>query len=143
MSDSLNSNIKRSEFKRKHLNLMVVSDISGSMGAPFSDEHDGGKTKMKVSNESVVALLQHLTDKDRFGMVPLDRTALETSILALSQRGGTNFEVGYAAAVQAFEASTVSIESADYDNRIIFLTDARPNAGSDEKSLSVWISPPI
>jgi len=59
----LNSGIKESDFKRKKLNLVVVLDISGSMGSPFNkyyydrfgNRHELGdfeysnKTKMRVA----------------------------------------------------------------------------------------------
>ncbi len=87
----LNSNIKESDFKRKKLNLLVVLDISGSMGSPFDEYYydrfkdsqasgkeekdDKHKTKMQIANEAVVGLLGRLNSDDRFGMVLFDNEA--------------------------------------------------------------------
>lgn len=92
MTVGLNSGIKESDFKRKKLNLVVVMDISGSMGSPFDsyyydkigkqeeltkeeNEKEKNKTKMQVANESVTSMLDHLDAEDRFGMVLFDDQA--------------------------------------------------------------------
>jgi len=159
LSVGLNSNLKRSEFSRKRLNLLIVADISGSMSSRMGAA--SAKTKMEVCNESVVALLSHLRADDRFAMVTFDhratllheferfgaydRDALQSSILALRTDGGTDFECGFAAATNAFEALFASDEftadDGEFDNRIIFLTDAIPNHGRrDEHSLFSMVS---
>eukprot|EP01083_Nonionella_stella_P164118 542356_1 len=153
MTVGLNSNIKTNEFKRKHLNLVIVLDKSGSMCTRWD-----GKTKMQVANESVVALLSHLTPKDRFALITFNTEAqlkhplqfvndinldsLKANILAIRDGGGTNFESGYRAALQLYqglfndEDYKLNAVNYDYDHRIIFLTDARPNSGrTDENSL--------
>jgi Ca-activated chloride channel homolog len=72
LSVGLNSNLKEEDFERKKLNLVVVLDISGSMGSPFSDyyydkfsvdeeekkemDEDKNKNKMEIANEAVVDL---------------------------------------------------------------------------------------
>eukprot|EP01083_Nonionella_stella_P294743 1001808_1 len=218
MTVGLNSNIKTNEFKRKHLNLVIVLDKSGSMCTRWD-----GKTKMQVANESVVALLSHLTPKDRFALITFNTQAeimhrlqfikdvnldsLKANILAIRDNGGTNFESGYSAAMQIyqglfnalkndkqeraewkadskceiysesekqwFDGTIVKVTSDkegewltvayrtgcdhktptmkqiqrfakeikpsardEYENRVIFLTDARPNSGrTDQNSL--------
>jgi len=154
LSVGLNSNLKRSEFSRKRLNLMIVADISGSMSDRMGYGAANAKTKMEVCNESVVALLSHLNADDRFAMVTFDhhatllhefqnfgaydRDALQSSVLALKTAGGTDFECGFAAATNAFDALFASDEfkadDGEFDNRIIFLTDARPNHGRTDKN---------
>ncbi len=162
LSVGLNSGIKASDFKRKKLNLVIVLDISGSMGSSFDQYYydkfgnkqeiihkDNGKSKMKVANESIVAMLSHLKGDDRNGMVLFDdqayramklnfvatrdMDAIKKHILEIQDKGGTNWSAGYKAGVELFN----SIEkNSEYENRIIFLTDAMPNLGElDKKGL--------
>ena len=157
LSVGLNSGIKEADFKRKKLNLVVVLDISGSMGSSFNryyydstptileeltDEFQ--KSKMEVANESAVALLDHLAPEDRFGMVVFDSSAFlakplrlvgETDmpsiaghVLELQPRGGTNMSAGIETATEMFDEFK-NADSDEYENRIIFLTDAQPNTG--------------
>ena len=157
LSLGLNSGIK--DFQRKKLNLMVVLDYSGSMGSPFDQYYydrfgnmvevdpsgqESSKTKMEIADESVVALLDHLNPDDRFGMVifsdeaflldPLTDMAdkkpdrLKSSILGIRETYGTNMEAGMEAGTTQFDR-LLPQGGSDYENRIIFLTDAMPNLG--------------
>lgn len=160
MAVGLNSNIKESDFKRKKLNLVVALDISGSMGSPFNSYYyDGGeknlederKTKMQIANESLNILIDQLNDDDRFGLVlfesgsyiakPLnlvgetDIDKTKEHILQITDRGGTNFEAGYKSANELISEYT-NVDSDEYENRIIVITDAMPNTGeTSEESL--------
>jgi Ca-activated chloride channel homolog len=162
LSVGLNSGIE--DFQRKKLNVVVVLDISGSMGSPFNKYYydqfgnrqeiegweDSTKTKMELASQSVVSLLDHLEEDDRFAMVlfnngaqvakPLnlvgetDMNAIKSHILKISANGGTNMEAGYKEATDLFNQLTES--DPEYENRIIFLTDAMPNMGiTDERGL--------
>ncbi len=155
----LNSGMKESDFERKNLNLVIVLDVSGSMGSPFNQyyydqfgnrvelegaEEDWHKTKMEIASESVVALLDHLNDDDRFGMVlfnndaylakPLnpvgetDMDAIKDHILELTDGGGTHMSAGMEMGTDLF-AEYLDTDQSEYENRIIFLTDAMPNIG--------------
>ncbi len=159
LSVGLNSGMKKSDFQRKKLNLVIVLDISGSMSSSFSryyydrfgkkteveiSEEDLGKSKMEVARESVVDLLGHLNDDDSFGMVLFDGSAyiakplrkvgntdmvsIKNHILELTPRGSTNFEAGYKAGTSLLSIYSL-INQDEYENRIIFLTDAMPNVG--------------
>jgi len=148
----LNSGINESDFKRKKLNLVVVLDISGSMGSRFSQyyydkgkkhsEESDDKSKMQIANESIVAMIEHLEGYDSLGVAlfdnraypvkPLrevkytDMEAIKKHVLDLRQRGGTNWSAGYKAGLKYFD----EIEhKKGYENRIIFITDAMPNTG--------------
>ncbi len=157
LSVGLNSNIKESDFQRKKLNLVVVLDISGSMSSPFDKyyydrfgnmvevkEGDSGKTKMEIANESVVALLSHLKADDRFGMVlfsddaflakPLskvgdtDMEKIKDHILEIKPTNSTYMEAGMKMGTELFKELS-NVDQNEYENRIIFLTDAMPNVG--------------
>ena len=157
LSVGLNSGIKEGDFKRKKLNLVVVLDISGSMGSKFNAyhydkagakiEHDNvDKTKMTIANEAIVAMLAHLTDDDKVGVAlfdhnasqakalkrvgDTDKLAVREHILELKQRGGTNWSAGYKEGLKLFDEVDLN---AEYENRIIFLTDAMPNSGELSK----------
>ena len=163
MTVGLNSNIKESDFQRKKLNLVVVLDISGSMSSEFSSYYydavlgkneedlksdDDNKTKMEIANESVNILIDNLNEDDRFGMVlfddssylakPIrkisetDTNAIKKHILDIQPQGGTNFEAGYTEATELFEEYKKS-DKDEYENRIIVITDAMPNAGTTSK----------
>jgi Ca-activated chloride channel family protein len=159
LSVGLNSNIDEKNFKRKKLNLVVVLDISGSMGASFNsyyydrfgkkikNKEKETKTKIEIATESIVAMLSHLRDDDRLGIVLFDDKAyrakplralrfsnikaIKEHILALKERGGTNWSAGYKEALELFKS--IESNSSEYENRIIFLTDAMPNTGELKK----------
>ncbi|MBN2364122.1 VWA domain-containing protein [candidate division WOR-3 bacterium] len=165
LSVGLNSGMKESDFSRKKLNLVVVIDISGSMSSPFDryyydrfgsqqesqDTADFDKSKMEIANRAVVELLDHLGPDDRLGIVlfddrgylakPLrrvDETDMESikgHVLEIEPMGGTNMEAGMFIASTLYD-SLESLDRDEYENRVIFLTDAMPNTGStDENSL--------
>eukprot|EP00485_Elphidium_margaritaceum_P014457 CAMPEP_0202728062 /NCGR_PEP_ID=MMETSP1385-20130828/185435_1 /ASSEMBLY_ACC=CAM_ASM_000861 /TAXON_ID=933848 /ORGANISM="Elphidium margaritaceum" /LENGTH=792 /DNA_ID=CAMNT_0049394307 /DNA_START=1086 /DNA_END=3464 /DNA_ORIENTATION=+ len=110
------------------------------------------KTKMQVATECVVGVLQHLTPDDRFGLVlfddkanimcPLtamreitDLSGLKERILSVTPGGGTIFECGYNKAMQCYANYAADHDGDLYDNRIILVTDAQPNYGSDGQTL--------
>jgi len=126
------------------LNLVIVLDISGSMGCPF--EYDSSSTsKMEVAKKAILDMLSLLNKHDYFGLVlfdhlaevawPLQRYAdqseLRSKINAVSTRGGTELSLG-----NTFGTAEISKRIAkcydkphEWENRIIFLTDALPNRG--------------
>ncbi len=154
LSVGLNSGIDESKFKRKKLNLVVILDISGSMSGSFKSYYydKAGKKiknsdqakikKMTIANESIVAMLSHLKDDDRLGIAlfdhnaytakPLnlvaysDKLAIRDHILAIKEKGGTDWSKGYKEGLKLFDNIQ---NSSEYENRIVFLTDAMPNRG--------------
>jgi Ca-activated chloride channel family protein len=157
LSVGLNSGMKESDFARKKLNLVIVLDVSGSMSSSFdsyyydrfgnrveSPAEDAGKSKMRIATEAVVDLLRHLKGDDRLGIVlfnnnarlakPLnlvgetDMQAIADHILEVSAGGGTQFSAGMSMATELYDELT-GVDPAEYENRIIFLTDAMPNLG--------------
>ena len=159
MTVGLNSNIKESDFKRKKQNIMIVLDISGSMGSSLkSYYYDGNeekdteekeiKSKMKLANEAVNLMIDELKEDDRFGIVLFDDNSylakpinlvkdtdidkIKNHVLEIKEDGGTNFEAGYTKATECFNKELLNDE--EYDNRIIVITDAMPNLGKTNKS---------
>ena len=142
MTVGLNSNMTVRDFARKKLNLVIVLDISGSMGGSFSG---GGDSKMKIANNCILSLLTHLNPDDRFGLVLFDHTTKVLinfklmkdhkmndikQICNISPQGGTNMEIGYKEGLKMFGSLSEEEQDAQlYENRMIFLTDAHPNAG--------------
>ncbi|MGA1841535.1 MAG: vWA domain-containing protein [bacterium] len=163
MSVGLNSGIKESDFQRKKLNLVIVLDISGSMGATFSKYYydrfgnqqeleqgdDEGKTKIQIATEAVVALIDHLNLDDRFGLVTFDTVAdvyvplqsvgqmdiqqIKNDVMEIFDRGGTALSEGMKKGTEQF-AEYLDIDFSVYENRIIFITDAMPNIGDTGKT---------
>jgi len=155
LSVGLNSGIKEVDFNRKKINLVLVLDISGSMNSSFNtyyydnpgqekEENLEKKTKMDIANQSIVALLDQLNGEDRVSIVlfdsnaylakPLnlvkytDMQAIKDHVLEIYAKGGTNMTAGMSMAGEQFK-EYIDINRDEYENRIIFLTDAMPNTG--------------
>lgn len=154
LSVGLNSGI--TDFKRKKLNLVVVLDISGSMGEVFNSYYydsygnrventeQSRKKKIEIAEESIVAMLDHLNSNDNFGFVTFETTAsiveplkkvssidmeeLKSRILGINEAGSTDMSDGMRKASGMF-AELLKANQSEYENRIIFLTDAMPNTG--------------
>jgi Ca-activated chloride channel homolog len=155
----LNSNLKASDFARKKLNLVVVLDISGSMGSPFDEYYydkgaaqkaeDKNARKINIATRSIAAMIDHLGPEDRLGVVLFDDTAyvgrklkrfgdadsakIKGHVLALRERGGTNMDAGITLGTELF-AGVRGADPSQYENRIVFLTDAQPNTGDISES---------
>jgi Ca-activated chloride channel family protein len=134
ISGSMRSSFNRyyyDQFRTDRENIAEVEEVDN-------------RSKMEIANESVVALLDHLGPEDRFGMVLFessaytakglrdtentDMTAIKNHILEVTPRGGTNMEAGYTAGTQLLQQYKDDDQD-EYENRIIFLTDAMPNTG--------------
>ena len=153
----LNSDLEIDSFQRKKLNLVLALDISGSMSSPFDKYYYNGRlladqetrpdtrSKLEIASHALINLLNHLDDDDRLGIILFDhnvyqakpiRLVEETDINALKGHlrelqagGGTNMEAGYRQASQLLTEFS-DAEQDEYENRIIFLTDAMPNIGA-------------
>ena len=163
LSVGLNSNIKGSDFARKKLNLVVVLDISGSMRSSFDEYYYDGKknideeefdkrSKLEIAKETICSMLDHLNDDDRFGMVVFENQAhlakplnsvgktdmkkIKGHIMDLHTMGGTNMYAGMQEGTEIFK-DLKNTDKTEYENRIIFLTDAMPNRDLTDK-YSLW-----
>lgn len=161
MTVGLNSNMDQEEFERKKLNLVVVMDISGSMSSSFDRyyydrfgnkhevENHTGESKVEVARESMKGVTEHLRPGDRFGVVlfnnradkakpvrdvaQTDMNAIRSHMEEIPANGGTNMGAGMDRATEMLSKYNKA-DQEEYENRIIFLTDAMPNMGtySDE-----------
>ena len=145
MTVGLNSNLSASSFARFPLNLVIVLDISGSMGSPFKGNASRGsdsQSKLNIAKNLIMKIVEKLGEQDRLAVVAFHTDAIELQplvFLSANQKkdvqqtvdrlradGGTNM-------AKAVDASSKLFDRIDltngYDNRIIFLTDAQTNSG--------------
>jgi len=159
LSVGLNSGMREEDFARKKLNLIIVLDVSGSMGEQYNqyyydrfgnrqDAYEGEGitrlTKMQSAANAVVDILDQLNWDDRFGIVSFNNNAfieqpmeyvrytdmndVKNDILDIRAGGGTNMSAGMELGAAQL-ANFYESDSYEYENRIIFLTDAQPNTG--------------
>jgi Ca-activated chloride channel homolog len=129
LSVGLNSGI--TDFCKNKLNLVLVLDRSGSMGATFDQyyyDRFGNRmkakanisdsTKMEIASQTVVNFLDHLKNDDRFGLIVFSDNAflvepltpmkeknaekLRKRILEIREYGGTNMEIGMRKGAELF-----------------------------------------
>ncbi|WP_181687331.1 vWA domain-containing protein [Halorhabdus salina] len=153
----LNSTLDTDSFERKQLNVVIVLDISGSMGAQFDQyyydrfgnkhtvEEGGTRSKMAVAKDALVALTEHLQPDDRLGIVlfnneasvakPLrdvestDMDAIRGHIREdIQAGGGTNIADGMSEAADMLGEYSDS-DPTEVETRQIVITDAMPNRG--------------
>jgi Ca-activated chloride channel family protein len=148
---------------RNGLNLVLVLDISGSMGSIFSITSHSSESVSNASEDSklkkitvAVQVLQEITKtmrpSDRLGVVlfddrvellqpirkmdMIDTESLLEKLDQVCERGGTNMEIGFSKGVEILEdLLKEDTGCVENSNRIIFLTDAMPNIGGGSNSL--------
>jgi Ca-activated chloride channel family protein len=151
--------LQESDFQRKTLNLVIVMDISGSMNEEYNryyydnlgqlkdiyqTEGISRAKKVDSAREAVASILAQLADGDRFAIVTFNSNAFlfqsmtpvgETDMRKVTNRvydiiagGSTNLDAGLELATRQFR-SLYGLNSNEYENRIIVLTDAQPNTG--------------
>jgi len=158
----LSSQLDRVAAARKKLNLVVVLDISGSMSSPFNQYYyesyrrrpdmnaESAKiTKLQSACRSMIAMFEHLRPDDRIGIAlfnhrshlakpvstvrSTDMEALKGHILALEPTGATSMEEGLELG-RSMLAPFSLCNPDEYENRIIFMTDAMPNTDDTSES---------
>ncbi|NLI79811.1 MAG: VWA domain-containing protein [Candidatus Riflebacteria bacterium] len=113
------------------------------------DPADRQRTKLEIACRSIVTLLDHLKPDDRFGMVLFDGSpylakslrlisatdlpAIRKHILDLKPQGSTNMEAGMEMGIDLLKPYS-DADPEEWENRIVFLTDAMPN--TDDTSAS-------
>ncbi|CAF1027043.1 unnamed protein product [Adineta steineri] len=160
MTVGLNSNLTEDTFKRSPMNLLICVDVSGSMSSPFNryhyDKHHSNTTnnddtefdtrsKMLITIEVISKVLDYLKHNDRLAIITfesktsiiqtmkkvteIDIRKLKDQLLKIRADGGTNMGAALDCCASFFEDAPLIINN-EYDNRILFLTDAQPNEGS-------------
>ena len=136
-------------------NSYYYDQFTGTRKKRVENSEDDNKSKMQIANESVNVLLDQLKADDRFGMVLFDDSAyigktislvgetdvdaIKNHVLEINARGGTNFEAGYTKATELFK-EYLNVNSYEYENRIIVITDAMPNYGrTDDEGLMKYV----
>jgi Ca-activated chloride channel homolog len=163
LSVGLGSNIDADTFARVPLDVVVVLDISGSMGSSFNryyydqfrdpgsrpENADWNTSKMEIAKEALGAMVDRLHADDRFGLVVFDNVAetrltpftmgqngyakAKNAVYPLQPRGGTNMEAGLEMGTAVIKALEQE-DGIDRERRIVFLTDAMPNTGAIEQN---------
>ena len=153
----LDSGRSLAEFERPALNLVIVLDVSGSMGDQFSDyyydpatgeerevEGETDRQKLAVARDALLTLTEQLRPGDRLGIVLFSDGAdryhelqdvadtsmpsLRDDIESIGPRGGTNVESGIDLGLDMLEPYR-NVDRSTYENRIVVVTDAQPNLG--------------
>ncbi|CAF3040187.1 unnamed protein product [Rotaria sp. Silwood2] len=160
MTVGLNSNLNEETYKRNCMNLAICIDISGSMSSPFDRYYYGcrrsnvttdeiteydSRSKMDITIEVISKVVDHLKPNDRISIITFNSEArviqpmkklsalnieqLKHYLSIIHADGGTNMSAGIDCSALVFE-NVLPEANDDYDNRILFLTDAQPNQGS-------------
>ncbi|CAF0981461.1 unnamed protein product [Didymodactylos carnosus] len=164
MTVGLNSNLNENTFKRNPMNLLICIDVSGSMSSPFNRYHYNQhrskiprsenteydtRSKMQITIEVVSKVLDHLKPNDRLAIITFDSKTsviqtmkqltevniekLKNELCKIHADGGTNMSGAIDCSASLFDSSLLMTDN-EYNNRILFLTDAQPNQGDlDEK----------
>ena len=160
----LNSTLDTQSFERKQLNVVIVLDISGSMGSEFDQyyydrfgnkhtvKESDTRSKMAVATDALVALTEHLQADDRLGIVLFNNEAsvakplrdVETTDMEairghiredIRAGGGTNLDDGLGEATDML-AEYGDVDPTEVETRQIVITDAMPNRGrTDDQAL--------
>ena len=134
VSGSMSSPFNQYYYDDSYRNSKKYQDLTDEQKDDFT------KTKMELANKSIVSLIDHLNKNDNLGIVLFNNNAhvskplenlghtniekLKENILSIQAGGGTNLYSGMITGTNLFDGIEFSNE---YDNRIIFLTDAMPN----------------
>lgn len=139
---AMNSAVTEESFHRKPLNLGLVIDISGSMGANDLTE----KSRLEWAKDAAIRTINKLSEEDLLSIVIFDteselllrptpvadKARLIELVSKLGTRGSTNLESGLRL---GFEQVSAGLNRAR-ENRVILITDAGLNTGvTDESSL--------
>jgi Ca-activated chloride channel family protein len=143
--------------RRPKTDVILVIDRSGSMSSGLSDVYAGRptsraaqdpvKTKMSLTISAAKDIFDLMDEDECIGIVAfdnaltivetlkrkasIDRERLFPELDNVTARGGTNMEIGLAKAIEMMKEDP----NPERNKRILFLTDACPNAGTGEHGL--------
>jgi Ca-activated chloride channel family protein len=134
-SGSMSSPFDRYHYDKRH---SKVSDRDENT------QYDS-RSKMLITLEVVSKVLDHLKPNDRLSIITFDNNTsviqtmkklteinikdLKNEISKISAGGGTNMSAAIDCCASLFDTDAIMTDK-EYDNRIIFLTDAQPNEGN-------------
>ena len=129
----MNSKVTAQMFKRKPLNLLIVLDISGSMGAMDGTEI----LRIEWAKMAVKKTLDKMNDKDMFSLILFnhesktlippafvkDKKMIMSQLKAIMAEGSTNLETGLK---DGFNMVSKHFKES-FENRVILISDAGLN----------------
>lgn len=145
---SMNTNVTEATFVQKPLNLSLVIDISGSMQA--TDETE--KSRLEWAKEAAIKTIAELKNDDYLSVVVFDTTSevlvpvtkltsesdkehIIDVISHLETKGSTNLYDGLKAGYEL--VSETAVQHADYNHRVILISDAGLNTGVTDEATNV------
>ncbi len=159
MAVGLNSGMTEADFARKKLNLVIVLDVSGSMGEQYTRYYYDGNgvlrdayedegvmlsTKMQSAASAVVSILDQLDGDDVFSIVTFNSGASVFQHMGrvrdvnMDQVRNRVLNIGPGGGTN-LSAGVLrgtdefryawSPDTYEYENRMIVITDAQPNTG--------------
>ena len=115
------------------------------MNSPFNRQHvrgDINQSKLSIAKKLILKIVGKLGERDRLGLITFNTVSTElqpllhltadrkgdiqTRLTHMHANGGTNMSAGVKTSSHAFDGIELSNE---YENRILFLTDAQTNTG--------------
>ena len=139
--------------QRTQLHLVITLDISGSMSERF--EGEPGKTKLQIAQQSLLTLLNQMSENDALGIVlfnhaasilqPMEKLSsinkkkLEADILKLRAGGGTNITEAIKKSSDLYndlkDKKDLNNDNNMISRRIFFLTDMEVSTDDAETFL--------
>ncbi|HNY11225.1 MAG TPA: VWA domain-containing protein [Candidatus Wallbacteria bacterium] len=126
-------------------NSYYYDQVNEKEAQAMQNDPDVTMSKLNIAARSICSLLDHMKPEDCFGMVLFDQSSylakplgkmsrtnlnsLKKHILAIKPQGGTNMEIGYGHGRSLLNGCE-TLDPDEFENRIIFLTDAMPNTGN-------------
>jgi len=135
----LSSSIDMETFRRPALGLLLLVDVSGSMGWTYGEYGTGASVTRallldlagRFGPQDAVAIATFNSTAHRvLDFVPGDSEEVRATIETLGAGGSTNMEAGMLLAVDMFAEADLGTE----EKRVILVTDAQPNVGATEPS---------
>jgi Ca-activated chloride channel family protein len=131
----LSSNVDMETYRRPSLGVVLLVDVSGSMGWTYGEY---GKPAA-VTHDLLLGLAEGLEGRDAVGIatfnaqahrvldfVPGNSEDVEDAIRKLGATGSTNMEAGLELARDMFAEADLRTQ----EKRVILITDAQPNVGA-------------
>ncbi|WP_270672189.1 retention module-containing protein [Aeromonas sp. QDB17] len=132
-------------------NLMIILDISGSMGPGYASGVEG-MTRLDIAKNALLELFEQyealgavkvtlvtFNASSSINKVWVDIAEAKTAVLGLSANGNTNYDAALINAITAFGQTGTSggkLTGSDVQNVAYFLSDGLPNTPSGDAGIS-------